>query len=225
MHYIQDHFISSSSPPQTKEECSGNDRRSLADSGEIKPEGPELLAIVLDCSAINHMDSTGLQTLLDLKLAINRFAGYEVECHFANIGHPAIRNAFVAGGLGSQAGRGPRTGELLPVASVYREGLQSVNHEEDHGSNTSQQPASLCSHMSFVIHDDGKSQAKYYPHPNHGLPIDRYPFFHWDLEDAVHAASYTDKELQQAYRHTLFVCSIPLLFSSSRSLQSFSFLS
>ncbi|KAI8364041.1 sulfate transporter family-domain-containing protein [Choanephora cucurbitarum] len=191
MHYIQDHFISSSPPPQTKGERAWNDRRPLADTREMKPEGPELRAIVLDCSAINHMDSTGLQTLLDLKLAINRFAGYEVECHFANISHPAIRNAFIAGGFGSQAGRGPRTGELLPVVPVYREGPQSVNHEEDHGSETSQQPASLCSHMSFVIHADGKSQIKYYFRPNRGLPIDRYPFFHWDLEDAVRAASYT----------------------------------
>ncbi|KAL7315029.1 Sulfate permease 2, variant 2 [Mucor circinelloides] len=266
MHYIQDNFDSGTPAPTTKGERAWNDRRPLAkksappvdekdsdaassntdqtagDKDEL--ELPRLRAIVLDCSAINHLDSTGVQTLLDLKLTINRFAGYEVEWHFAAIATPAIRSALITGGFGSQAGRGPRTGELLPVVPVYRDGPQcDVNNKdgkmnndiEANGSSSSsssngytdmtnlsslnekmdnemdlsigkipsiqshheheQHPASIsnCSRMSYVINVDGHGQVEYYPRLDRGLPIDRYPFFHWDLEDAVRAASYTPK--------------------------------
>lgn len=266
MHYIQDNFDSGTPAPTTKGERAWNDRRPLAkksappvdekdsdaassntdqtagDKDEL--ELPRLRAIVLDCSAINHLDSTGVQTLLDLKLTINRFAGYEVEWHFAAIATPAIRSALITGGFGSQAGRGPRTGELLPVVPVYRDGpqcdvnnkdgkmnndtkangsssssssngytdmtnLSSLNEKMDNEMDLSiskipsiqshheheQHPASIsnCSRMSYVINVDGHGQVEYYPRLDRGLPIDRYPFFHWDLEDAVRAASYTPK--------------------------------
>ncbi|CAO3622858.1 unnamed protein product [Mucor fragilis] len=266
MHYIQDNFNSGTPAPTTKGERAWNDRRPLAkkpaptidekDSdtassntdqtagNDDELELPKLRAIVLDCSAINHLDSTGVQTLLDLKLTINRFAGYEVEWHFAAIATPAIRSALITGGFGSQAGRGPRTGELLPVVPAYRDGPQcDVNNKdgkmnsdpeanESSSSNSSngytdmtnhsslneklnngidlsiskipsiqshheheQHPASIsnCSRMSYVINVDGHGQVEYYPRLDRGLPIDRYPFFHWDLEDAVRAASYTPK--------------------------------
>ncbi|KAI8646501.1 sulfate transporter family-domain-containing protein [Parasitella parasitica] len=197
MHYIQDNFNSGAPAPTTKGERAWNDRRplakkaptcekdgekdasSIAESDETanpadELELPKLRAIVLDCSAINHLDSTGVQTLLDLKLTLNRFAGYEVEWHFAALATPAIRSALLTSGFGSQAGRGPRTGELLPVVPVYRDGPQcDVNNK------------------------DGKlnNDAEYYPRLDRGLPIDRYPFFHWDLEDAVRAASYTQERI------------------------------
>lgn len=272
MHYIQDNFNSGTPAPTTKGERAWNDRRPLAkkprpasianekdndaassaaDSDDddqttdhnYKQELPKLRAIVLDCSAINHLDSTGVQTLLDLKLTINRFSGYEVEWHFAAVATPAIRSALITGGFGSQAGRGPRTGELLPVVPVYRDGPQcDVNNKDEKlnsgieannssSSNSSngstdmtnlslnekidnemdlsigkvssikthheyeQHPASISnySRTSYVINVDGEGQVEYYPRLDRGLPIDRYPFFHWDLEDAVRAASYTQK--------------------------------
>ncbi|KAI8072224.1 sulfate transporter family-domain-containing protein [Gilbertella persicaria] len=239
MHYIQDNFVSSAPPPKTKGERAWNDRRPLTKKDTLdesdentmqdEDESLKLRAIVLDCSAINHLDSTGVQTLLDLKLAINRFSGYEVEWHFASIGSPTIRNALIAGGFGSQAGRGPRTGELLPVVPAYRDGPQCDLNNKDEKLNTlqgsstenvpvsnekiqtssevdlsisklpsqmdNQHPTSIsdCSRMSYIINIDGEGQAKYYPRLNRGVPIDRYPFFHWDLEDAVRAASHTQK--------------------------------
>lgn len=272
MHYIQDNFNSGSPPPKTKGEQAWNDRRPLAkktkstnnnnndeQSNNIADADyeehddltlPSLHAIVLDCSAINHLDSTGVQTLLDLKLAVNRFAGYEVEWHFASLASPAIRNALITGGFGSQAGRGPRTGELLPVVPAYRDGPQcdlnekmdtthtnSHNHhpppstpndqpsfnnnekdahyeaadlsirkddsivsahdeKKDEQQEQAQQPPSVsnCSRMSYVINIDGEGQVEYYPRLDRGLPIDRYPFFHWDLEDAVRSATYAKKK-------------------------------
>lgn len=228
MHYIQDNFNSSSPPPTSKGQRTWNDRRPLAkpqvvrdghdddhaSTAKTELQMPKLQAIVLDCSAINHLDSTGVQTLLDLKLSINRYAGYEVEWHFASIGSPAIRNALITSGFGVQAGRGPRTGELLPVVPVHRDGPQCdlnssppndtevdlsiakppTTHVEDLEQQQYPSSVSNCSRTSYVVNVDGQGQVEYYPRLDRGLPIDRYPFFHWDLEDAVRAASYTHRK-------------------------------
>jgi sodium-independent sulfate anion transporter 11 len=220
MNYIQDNFDSGSPPPTSKGERAWNDRRPLAKKQTLHDEHvstvstelqmPKLRAIVLDCAAINHLDSTGIQTLLDLKLSISRYAGYEVEWHFASIGSPSIRNALVTSGFGSQAGRGPRTGELLPVVPVHRDGPQGdLNNSEiqNHSSHTDvdvsiekiptdhiedlEHIVPNDNPMSYIVNVDGQGQIEYYPRLDRGLPIDRYPFFHWDLEDAVRAASYT----------------------------------
>jgi sodium-independent sulfate anion transporter 11 len=246
MHYIQDNYASGSPPPRTKGERAWNDRRPLAkpvdeeqgeEEGEKQniPAQPELRAIVLDCSAVNHLDSTGVQTLLDLKLTLNRYSGHEVEWHFASLASPSIRNALVASGFGSQMGRGPRTGELLPVVPAHRDGPQGdINSNQKHSDNCNNHSSSSsssdssgyltdkkeqfnevdnketdlsireapngssdsmsesrCSRMSYVVNIDGEGQLEYYPRLDRGLPIDKYPFFHWDLEDAVRAATYT----------------------------------
>lgn len=190
MHYIQDHYSSGAPPPTTKGERAWNDSRPLTKKPETedderrrREDSVRLYAIVLDCSAINHLDSTGIQTLLDLKLAINRYAGHEVEWHFANIATPWIRHALIYSGFGSQAGRGPRTGEILPVVPVHQDGPQcNVNEERD---------LSDASMSSYIVDMEGRGQVEYFPRYDRGHPIDRYPFFHWDLEDAVQAASYT----------------------------------
>lgn len=244
MHYIQDNFHSGTPPPTSKGERAWNDRRPLAkkptdndennttQNEDTSQQYPNIHAIVLDCSAINHLDSTGVQTLLDLKLSVNRFAGYEVEWHFASLGSPAIRNALITGGFGSQAGRGPRTGELLPVVPVYRDGPQCDLNENRQSSSSAtssdfssfneakknnvsitkteninsayeenvQHPTSVSnnSRVSYIINIDGEGQVEYYPRVDRGLPIDRYPFFHWDLEEAVRAATYTKKRQPSA---------------------------
>ncbi|KAI8839337.1 sulfate transporter family-domain-containing protein [Chytriomyces cf. hyalinus JEL632] len=46
---------------------------------------PVLRAIVLDFSAVNHIDYTGLQTLLDIKDDVARHAGHKVPLHFAHV--------------------------------------------------------------------------------------------------------------------------------------------
>lgn len=183
MHYIQDTFHSGTLPPTNKGERTWNDRRSLFQNTELGQESvlKRIYAIVLDCSAINYLDYTGVQTLIDLKLSVNRFAGYEVEWHFASISGPHIRNALISGGFGSQAGRGPRTGELLPVVPVYREGPQSI----DSDSNTTVEMSDQ------VLNNDEKNDTAV--HFDRGLPIDKYPFFHWDIEDAVRAAASCTK--------------------------------
>lgn len=180
MQYIQDKFHSGSPSPTSKGEQAWNDHRPLAKSNTVVDEehqGDSLCAIVLDCSGINHLDSTGLQILLDLKLCIDRFAGYEVEWHFSSLSSPTIRNALVTGGFGTQAGRGPRTNEVLsicPEIVTMELALADISFKEE------------------------EYQIGYYSHFDRGLPVDRYLFFHWDLEDAVRAASSCTNKLATA---------------------------
>ncbi|KAL0086389.1 sulfate transporter family-domain-containing protein [Phycomyces blakesleeanus] len=217
MHHIQDNF-SSAVPISTKKgDRAWNDHRPLPKKGEVletvQDNGPRLYAIVLDCSAVNHLDSTGVQTLLDLRLAIDRLTEREVEWHFASLASPAIRNTLITSGFGTQAGRGPRTGELLPVVPAHRDGPQTtIDHtstEQDIGHihidmdekksmrdrdiernmGSSEKPYDSESECS--LYENVSDKLSYCPRASRGLPIDRYPFFHWDLEDAVRAASYT----------------------------------
>ncbi|KAI9021652.1 sulfate transporter family-domain-containing protein [Phycomyces nitens] len=214
MHHIQDNFSSGVPLSSKKGDRAWNDHRPLPKKGEVvetsQDNGPRLYAIVLDCSAVNHLDSTGVQTLLDLRLAIDRLTGNEVEWHFASLASPAIRNTLITSGFGTQAGRGPRTGELLPVVPAHRDGPQTtIDHtsaEQDIGhvhidmnektvkdetSRNMDSEKTLESESECSIYENGSHRFSYSPQGSRGLPIDRYPFFHWDLEDAVRAASYT----------------------------------
>ncbi|KAJ3241197.1 hypothetical protein HDU81_001595 [Chytriomyces hyalinus] len=54
-------------------------------NGLFSKQVPVLRAIVLDFSAVNHIDYTGLQTLLDIKDDVARHTGHKVPLHFAHV--------------------------------------------------------------------------------------------------------------------------------------------
>ncbi|KAJ3164749.1 hypothetical protein HK101_000378 [Irineochytrium annulatum] len=53
--------------------------------GSAASELPELKAVVFDFSSVNHVDYTGLQTLLDTREDLARFAGRDVPFYFAHV--------------------------------------------------------------------------------------------------------------------------------------------
>ncbi|KAH8671289.1 sulfate permease [Xylariales sp. PMI_506] len=62
---------------------------------------PALRAIILDCSAVNHLDTTAVQALIDTRNQLDRHAAPSfVEWHLANIKNRWVRRAFAAGGFG-----------------------------------------------------------------------------------------------------------------------------
>ncbi|KAI9493598.1 sulfate transporter family-domain-containing protein [Zychaea mexicana] len=278
MHYVQDNFTSGLAPPTTRGERAWNDRRPLVKKEDLEAvmaareaSGRKLRAIVLDFSAVNHLDSTGVQALLDLRLAINRYVGREVEWHFASLATPFIRNALMIAGFGSQNGRDSHPLELVPIVPPQLQQQQQQQQQEgaaaaandnvksgsdsaatatasstsDHcaidtevidmdtidisekrsvyysihqlpssSSSSSSIHSTATAHSSSnkVAGDDDRASARsvrttrtsspsvinidrhgnlsYYPLLERGLPIDRAPFFHWDLEDAVRAATF-----------------------------------
>ncbi|CDR47703.1 CYFA0S36e00606g1_1 [Cyberlindnera fabianii] len=63
-------------------------------------ERPLLKIIAFDFSTVAQVDSTSIQTLVDLRKAINKYADREVEFHFCGILSPWIKRALIAAGFG-----------------------------------------------------------------------------------------------------------------------------
>ncbi|KAA8913056.1 hypothetical protein TRICI_003293 [Trichomonascus ciferrii] len=61
---------------------------------------PLLRAVVFDFSATPHVDLTGVQSLVDIKQALNKYANRQVEYHFVGILSDWVRRALVAEGFG-----------------------------------------------------------------------------------------------------------------------------
>ncbi|KAK6082816.1 sulfate permease [Seiridium cupressi] len=67
----------------------------------LDDDRPVLRAIVLDCSTINHVDTTSIQALIDTRNQLDRHAFPEpVEWHLANVTNRWTRRAFAAAGFG-----------------------------------------------------------------------------------------------------------------------------
>ncbi|CAG8700563.1 2164_t:CDS:2 [Cetraspora pellucida] len=62
---------------------------------------PPLKAIIFDFSAVCIVDSTAVQILVNVKRTINRYAGSEVEYHFATILNEPIQKSLIIAGFGS----------------------------------------------------------------------------------------------------------------------------
>jgi sodium-independent sulfate anion transporter 11 len=143
-----------------------NDVGSSKGEKEVDQAGlPVLKALVLDFAGVNNIDSTGIQTLLDVQITLDRYADYHVPWHFANIGSTSIRRTLIAGGFGNQK-RGP-TGELLPFTDKEAKEAKAVKDEEK--AEGAAVPGSA---------SDSDIGVK-----------DKYPFFHYDVDEAVRAAN------------------------------------
>lgn len=66
----------------------------------LRDQRPVMRAVVIDFSAVSTIDSTGIQSLVDARHQINKYADREVEFHFANIISPWVRRGLLAGGFG-----------------------------------------------------------------------------------------------------------------------------
>ncbi|GJN89717.1 hypothetical protein Rhopal_002704-T1 [Rhodotorula paludigena] len=87
--------------------------RRKAEENELKPP---LRAVVFDFSSVSNVDTTAVQALADTRKVLNRYAGHDVEIHFATILSPWIKRALLAGGFGRDvdAARPVEVGEVVP---------------------------------------------------------------------------------------------------------------
>lgn len=90
---------------------------------------PILRAVIFDFSAVATIDTTGIQSLVDTRRQINKYADREVEFHFANIISPWVRRSLLAGGFGT----GAPLQEITEVAAVVpqRESLHITDSRAD----------------------------------------------------------------------------------------------
>ncbi|KAI0021660.1 sulfate permease [Xylariomycetidae sp. FL0641] len=76
---------------------------------------PTLQAIILDCSAVHHLDSGAVEGLLDLRAQLDRWARPDpVQWHFAHLDGPWARRALAEAGFGV-----PARGEMAGWAPAF----------------------------------------------------------------------------------------------------------
>ncbi|KAK8864251.1 hypothetical protein IAR55_001497 [Kwoniella newhampshirensis] len=90
---------------------------------EAEKAKPRLRAVVLDFTAVANLDTTGVQNLIDTRVAVEKWADGPVEFHFCGILSPWIRRALIAGGFGTGTAR---AGTALEVAPAVIENLENV---------------------------------------------------------------------------------------------------
>ena len=167
---------------------------------------------MLDCSAMNNIDITTINGLVDLRFAMNRHAAPAVvDWHFAGLTNRWTRRALAVAGFGfperadTQEGWAPlytvvadeekaigipdRQHQISSSGGVL-EGLEDLETDVDDGADTSSiRTKEACSVASGNKSEPGASKREMAVSerrvPVYG--VDR-PFFHVDLIDAVGAA-------------------------------------
>ncbi|RPD65885.1 sulfate permease [Lentinus tigrinus ALCF2SS1-7] len=128
---------------------------------------PILHAIVLDFSGVSHIDTTGIQSLIDTRTEVERWANKPIEFHFATILSPWIRRALIAGGFGTGQPSSHAPTEIAPVVP-YRGGRRQLSERQ-------KQPD-----IEAIEEVPKEEEAPIVPEDT--------PFFHFDLVAAVRAA-------------------------------------
>ncbi|KAI0747885.1 sulfate permease [Daedaleopsis nitida] len=129
---------------------------------------PALHAIVLDFSGVSHIDTTGVQSLIDTRTEVERWANRPVEFHFATILSPWIRRALVAGGFGIGASSSRAPAEIAPVVP-YRGGRTQFDGQQKTADIEAIEEVPAKEDEAPIVPEDT-------------------PFFHFDLVAAVRAA-------------------------------------
>jgi sodium-independent sulfate anion transporter 11 len=155
---------------------------------------PLLRAVVYDFGAVSNIDSTGIQSLVDTRQQLDKYADREVEYHFAAVMSPWIKRALVAGGFGT----GHPAHRVVEVASVVP--ISTVEDPDTHGEEEFQRRRRKSIGARDVENGDLIEQipdkhatnftARTTSSDSDVLPIvpTNYPFFHLDLDDAVKSA-------------------------------------
>ncbi|KAJ5183858.1 sulfate anion transporter [Penicillium capsulatum] len=139
---------------------------------------PLLRAIVLDFSAVNNVDVTSVQCLIDVRDQLNlRAAPVEVQWHFAHVSNRWTKRALTAAGFGYPSplamsvvqGRVPDSGTCSRGSPPDVEaGQKGATCKESDGHVKSWEKG-LCSHTNQSV----------------GLKSSTRPFFHVDLASAL----------------------------------------
>lgn len=140
-----------------------------------------LRAIILDFSAVNNVDVTSIQNLIDLRNQLNRRAApLEVQWHFAHIGNHWTKRALAAAGFGYPS-PGTATsvidGEPVECAHIRDEGKDMRDMEAGEKDRK-------CKGCERHVEAFEKNLCGDVP-PSVPLQSTARPFFHGDLTSAL----------------------------------------
>ncbi|KAI8231939.1 Sulfate permease 2 [Colletotrichum sp. SAR 10_86] len=155
---------------------------------DMEDTRPILRAIVLDCSAVNNMDVTSVQSLVDVRNQLDHYAEPEVvEWHFANVNNRWTRRALAAAGFGYPSVKDETLNRWKPIFSFAP--VDSASNQAPRvTSQRSRDEEDTISPSSKNVNDgvapvagrgDGKLAA---------LQGMNRPFFHIDVAAAVESA-------------------------------------
>lgn len=155
---------------------------------------PHLRAIVLDFAAVNHVDVTSVQGLIDLRSSLDRRSSPDaVEWHFANVRNRWTRRALAAAGFGH-----PTPGNTLAasnwkplysIAATLAGGKGSAaDTDSDEEKTTGSRTVSGASTRSAKSTASGDSSSSSQEAGMACVSGVNRPFFHVDLHDAVESA-------------------------------------
>lgn len=152
---------------------------------------PLLRAVILDFGAVNVIDITAIQGLIDLRNSLDRYCAPDaVEVHFAHIYNRWTRRALAASGFGYPSSQNKEAlGSWQPaytIAAVLDPELnetRSCKEPDVENNEIGQRSRRTPAGGSTIAHD--ATNERFGMAAVHG--VDR-PFFHNDLSDAVDAA-------------------------------------
>jgi len=144
--------------------------------------------VVLDFTAVNFLDVTATQALVDLRNQFNRYSEPDiVEWHFAGVANRWTKRALVAAGFGSDrihapensGEKGASLGPLIAVTAAAASGADVPLREPKTGKGNEDIEAGEISPVSSTL-ANGRLV------PVYGI---NRPFFHVDLETAIKSVS------------------------------------
>jgi sodium-independent sulfate anion transporter 11 len=165
---------------------------------------PTLKAVILDFSSVNNTDITSVQSLIDVRNQLDRYASPDrVQWHFAGVSNRWAKRALVSAGFGLPPSEGTDHTRWQPLYSVAEIGgsfsaaadaedrqnrlraTSSRGAEAERGvptdaisaSSSNADHTSIDKHLATVTQQHGNKTALV-----HGL---NRPFFHVDLEAAL----------------------------------------
>ena len=181
---------------------------------DLRSDLPTLKAVILDFSAVNNVDITSIQILIDVRNQLQRYAAPDaVQWHMASVKNRWTKRALASAGFGFHTAPMDELSRWKPIFSVAeiggsssaaahadREGqrrLTSARADEEHGISKEIKTSELAPASSSSSDDLEKDRnlekdlalSKVYTQPKkvvvQGL---NRPFFHLDLTSALQSA-------------------------------------
>ena len=156
---------------------------------------PLLRAVVYDFSAVSNIDSTGIQSLVDTRQQLDKYADREIEYHFAAVMSPWIKRALVAGGFGTgqPAHRVVEVASVVPIGNIANAEDPDTRGEEEFQRRRRKDIEAgqdIIQQIPDKHPETANESSRSHSSDSDVLPVvpTNYPFFHLDLDDAVRSA-------------------------------------
>ncbi|KMU75508.1 sulfate permease 2 [Coccidioides immitis RMSCC 3703] len=156
----------------------------------INDNRPILRAVILDFSAVNNVDVTSIQGLIDIRNQLDRYAAPEiVEWHFSSINNRWTKRALSAAGFGyPSSGSIESLGHWKPIFSVAALSGAEADSITTHKASESSEIDGIDEIEPYGNRGAGRKELIRIPRRIANVHGINRPFFHMDVQAAVENA-------------------------------------